>query len=420
MQKTATHLLRFTLGISAITIACMASADVKPGASLKATVIATSNNDGPSWLQGGLGRYNAGSEEDDNQELWGDIQLGYKGYLFNHIEYAAHVQLRASSDENSGKDVGFIELKARYIQPLNEQQRLLFTVGQFFLPSSMENTDPFWDSPYTLTYSSLNSWIGEEFRPLGIDIDFRHKFDDGSQWRLAATAFRGNDSMGAILAWRGFSYGRLLSTYDEVHPLPPLASLADDGSFNKQRDDGSKPFGSDLDGKTGYALRTSWLQPKAYEFKLTAVDNKGDQLLYKGEYAWATRFAIFGAKWWINEHWTLLGEYSAGNTAMGPADNADVSFRSAYVLGSYLSGNWRYSLRYDDFISEDNDNTVDDINADKGQSITAAFFWEPAGQHYKIGSEILQLNSERERILVNGLYLDDNSYQLSVMASLAF
>ena len=38
-------------------------------------------------------------------------------------------------------------------------------------------------------------------------------------------AFRNNDSMGALLAWRGWSVGNRLSVYDEVLPLPPLTTL---------------------------------------------------------------------------------------------------------------------------------------------------------------------------------------------------
>ena len=39
-----------------------------------------------------------------------------------------------------------------------------------FLPTSRENVDPLWQSPYTLTLSSLNTWIGEEVRLAGLDV----------------------------------------------------------------------------------------------------------------------------------------------------------------------------------------------------------------------------------------------------------
>ena len=39
--------------------------------------------------------------------------------------------------------------------------------GAFFPTISLENDDLGWTSPYTLTPSAINSWIGEELRTIG-------------------------------------------------------------------------------------------------------------------------------------------------------------------------------------------------------------------------------------------------------------
>ena len=43
--------------------------------------------------------------------------------------------------------------------------------GAFFPTISLENDDLGWTSPYTLTPSAINSWIGEELRTIGSEGD---------------------------------------------------------------------------------------------------------------------------------------------------------------------------------------------------------------------------------------------------------
>ena len=96
--------------------------------------------------------------------------------------------------------------------------------------------------------------------------------------------------MGALLAWRGWAIGNRLSTYSEVLPLPPLSSL--ETSFPLQRKDGTKPFGTDLDGRTGYSARVRYSDPQPANVIYTYLDNRGDRELHRGEYAWATKFHL--------------------------------------------------------------------------------------------------------------------------------
>jgi len=373
-----------------------------------------------SWTNGGLGRLYAGDDDSDRTNLSGEIQLGYRAFIGERFEVSGHIQGRDVSDSDYREHLGIVELKARYLLPVSEKDRFLFTAGQFFLPTSMENKSAFWDSPYTITYSSLNSWIGEEFRPIGLDIDYAHRFDSGLRWSVAGTAFQGNDSMGALLAWRGWSYNRHRSNYNETLPLGDLTSLDDGGSFYKQQDSGTKPFGRDLDHDVGYALRTTIQKPGKYQIKLTGVDNRGDQLLHRGEYSWNTHFVILGFEYQVNPNFIILSEYSTGNSLMGAEDNVDIDFQSGYLMGSYLHNNWRYSARYDNFKIEDQDNTLDDNNEDDGSSYTFATMYEPAGQSWTLGAEIMRIYNDRERFTTTGLFEDEDITQLSFVFHYSF
>jgi hypothetical protein len=51
----------------------------------------------------------------------------------------------------------------------------------YFPQPSRENVDPLWSSPYTITLSALNTWIGEEVRLTGLEAALVHRGDNGER-----------------------------------------------------------------------------------------------------------------------------------------------------------------------------------------------------------------------------------------------
>ncbi|GAA3918916.1 hypothetical protein [Litoribacillus peritrichatus] len=380
--------------------------------------VANYNDAAATWLDGGLGRFGVDSDDGDSVGLLGEVQLGYNYRLNDQFSIRTHLQVQETTEDSSARSVGVVELKARYVIAPEWDQKFTFTAGQFFLPISLENTNRFWESPYTINFSSLNSWIGEEFRPIGVDASYKKTFESGNQWSLATTIFGGNDSMGAILAWRGWSHGRHRSVFGDTLSLPELDSLNTGGPFEDQRDDGSKPFGRDLDDRPGYAIRTAW-QTEDYLFNLSWVDNLGDTELHHGEYAWRTKFAILGASWFVTDEFELLAEGTSGSTTMGAGPGVDVNFYSAYIMASYLVNELRYSARLEKFAAHDKD-AVDDENNDSGRSYTLAIMWEPEESNVSGGAELLYVDSKRIRMTSNGTFEDQESISISLLAKYAF
>ncbi|MBV9186894.1 MAG: hypothetical protein JO093_14860 [Acidobacteria bacterium] len=148
----------------------------------------------------------------------GVAQIGAEWAPASWIDLHAHGVARRDQSGAGGKRAGVVEA---YVDLHSEHFEV--RAGQFFLGTSRENVGPLWTSPYTVSFSPLNSWIGEEFRPVGVDLAWRPNF----YVTAGATAFRNNDSMGALLAWRGWSVGNRLSVYNEALPLPPLFFAAD-------------------------------------------------------------------------------------------------------------------------------------------------------------------------------------------------
>jgi hypothetical protein len=288
----------------------------------------------------------------------------------------------------------------------------------FFLPTSRENVGQLWSSPYTITFSAWNTWIGEEFRPIGGELEYRRTDADNHQLSIAAGAFQGNDTSGTLLAWRGWSLGSRLTTVGEVLPLPPLFSLTSPDSFGgKQRADGTKPFGRDLDGRTGWTGRVRWQMPRRFTIQLAAVDNRGDLRLYGNEYSWHTEFLVLGSDWQITDRSTIAAEVAKGKTAMGleisPHVKAD--FHSAYLLFSRQFGRNRISVRAETFQNDERDHSAAEDDSDRGNAFTMAWFFTPI-EHLRLGAELVSLRAQRPAALQSGFDPDTDGRMVTVEA----
>jgi len=342
----------------------------------------------PSWMRGGLGRFDTGGAAPDRGEsaAVGDLQLGLDWQPVQHIVLHAHGLTRAEPPENHGRRAGLV---SAYVEADFERGPNDFSLraGQFFLGTSRENTADLWSSPYTIKYSALNSWVASEVRPIGVNAEWR-LLTSNAVITTAITGFKGNDSMGAMLAWRGWTIGNRLTVYDEALPLPPLESLTT--TFRGQRRDGTVPFENDLDGRVGYAARIRYSIPERFNIQFTRLDNRGDRLLHRGEYAWDTNFNHIGAELHLRDT-TVLAEWMAGRTTMGPLlIGVDANFYAAYALASQHAGRSRFSARLDLFETSDNRPVLVDRYDEHGRAWTFAWLYDVRA-HWRTGAELTQV-----------------------------
>jgi hypothetical protein len=213
-------------------------------------------------------------------------------------------------------------------------------VGAFFMPVSMENRGIGWTDVYSITPSALNTWMGEEFRTIGAEVEGR--------WLGASSGYLGdiaiigavygwNEPAGVLLANRGFAMTDRPSTLFGSLGSPPMG------------------FYHQIDRDPGYYAGLSWRHHDRLEIRALHYDNRADPSAHTASelYAWRTRFNSAGARLEPDAHWTFIAQYLDGDTAVDSDDYGDIpflmNFRAAFALASFEWGPERLTARYDAF-----------------------------------------------------------------------
>ena len=371
-----------------------------------------------SWMEGGFGRLPGGDERGDWTGFGrGEAQLGLE--FDDHVSWRArlHAIARLEDSDVVGDALGLTEAWLAWHRALGNSDELRVQAGMFFYPSSQENIDPLWGSPYTLTYSAINSWMAEEFRPIGLDLGWRHFLASGDELSVGGTVFGGNDTLGTLIAWRGWTMHDRLSVLGERLALPEAFSFEPGQVFGQfQRPFRTTPLTRDLDGRPGYALRLKGERPGQFGAQLAWIDNRGDRALHGQEYAWLTRFWLAGAHWQASESLELMAEWTMGETIMGfrGAPWTKTEFRALYLMASLETGVGRWSLRHDRFHADDRlSNPAWGVFNDRGQAWTLAWIHQ-LGERARLGLELLWMDSERPLAAQSGRPADTGGRMLSV------
>ena len=289
------------------------------------------------------------------------VQLGIDWHLRPALSAHVHVLARDGQGDNRRSTIGipeaYLELN---LKPKNDRLRL--RGGAMFLPTSRENIDALWENPFTISSSALNSWLGEELRPIGVDATFFHRGLMGG-----ATIFRGNDTFGALPAARGW-------TLDDHWTLLGEWVSVDDEYFTS--------VSAETDHRLGWSARTGWSNER-FSVQATHLDNRSDGLDHGSLFNWNTRFDIVGADATVGD-WTFAAESGWGPTFLIVHTAKYVSdLRASYVLASRRLPAGRASLRVDDF----------DNGSSRQQAITLAWFWSPRGK-VRAGVEVTRLDGD--------------------------
>ncbi len=291
-------------------------------------------------------------------------------------------------------------------QPLSSNRwQSRFRFGSYFPATSVENTGKGWLSPWTISFSAINSWLAEEVRNNGIEYALR--FDSqlleiNYQWELSVAALMHNDVAGAALAWRGFRLTDRISVWNDELTLPPLPSREASAPFNEQADT-LTPF-RENDDKVGYQLQFVWRRDDTQlQFSRWQNNAKPTQLI-DGQYGWDTQFDQFTLKTFLFQDVFLGAQYLRGHTLMGMGNftSVDVDFDSHFVLLGWQGVRNQWAFRLDQFNVSDNDQTVNDNNAQDGDALTLSwrYNWSKA---FSTQIEWQRVDSDRPARVYAGL-----------------
>ncbi len=316
-------------------------------------------------------------------------------------------------DDKGGALAGVSEAYLLFRPYPREGYRLRIKAGAFYAPVSLENRASGWDSPYTISYSAIDSWLAVEVRTIGLEANLDwlgtrlgHAFDLG----VTAAAFGWNEGAGAVLAGTGFALtDRQTPLFGRVGQpgVPPL--------------DAVQPF-VQIDGRVGAYAGIEARYLDRVTLRLLRYDNRADPTVMDtlaGTIAWHTRFTSAGLRAEGASGWTGIVQWLQGETIIVPGGSTlEWPFNSVYGLVSRRIGRHTFSARYDHFNVDARG--TDGDGEQSGHAWTAAYACD-LSPHWRVALEWVQVRSDsyaRQDLLGASAYSTQNQAQLSLRYSL--
>lgn len=360
---------------------------------------------GKSFADGGWGKFRFNN---DNQASVVLNQLVLSNKITFTDTLSASVTLLGYQDDvnnEAGVSEAYIQYKGL---PTTSGYRFSGRAGILYPHISMNNFLIGWNSPYTVSYSTINSWIAEELRHLGAEVSVERlgKFHQ-SDWdiKLTASLLTHNDPTGALLAWHGWNIHNRQSLWHEKLQLPPFPALQDGGALQTQAW-ATDPF-KEIDDKVGYHIVTEWKSKKhRTQFNLGYYDNRADPFIEEqGQYAWHTKFVHGGLTYRVTREDTIIMQFMHGSTVMQNWWRKDIvnnQFSSATFMYSHSWGDTRLTGRAEVFNIEDNDLTPGDYNDESGSAFTLSLRYKFSKQWYAFVEGTLMDTKRFEREIRTG------------------
>ncbi|MES2900335.1 MAG: hypothetical protein V4723_11445 [Pseudomonadota bacterium] len=348
-----------------------------------------------SWSRAGLGKLRY---DRHNQGLRvGQAVLRLDGELSDTVSATA---IASADDQRSGV-IDLNEAWLRWNPVPRGPWKASVRAGAFFPHLSLENDGVGWTPTRSASTSAINSWVGEELRTVGIELNLTRRGRPlGSEHDFGFTAaiHKANDPTGTLLTWRGWSISDRITGLSEALLLPELPVYRPDGPIRRQ----SRTIHvfRELDGRLGYQAAAHYGYRGWLELSAMKYDNRADpRVFHDGQYGWRTRFQHLAAKVRQGE-WEWLFQGMRGDTYMGRRA-AGVDMQAWYLMGSRRMGAHRVSLRYDHFSAVDNDVIPADPNGERGRAVALAWTWQHSPA-WSVLAEALVVDSVREARALGG------------------
>jgi len=349
---------------------------------------AASVPDETSWLDGGLGKTRFG-RDDDAVSGGGAVTAAFQ------VTPSLLATATAQYQPELRHSIDMLEAYVRYRPVSITPWRWSVKAGAFFPPISLEHDGIGWSTTRTLTPSAVNSWVGEELRTFGAEVQVEHRGRHGTFDARAAMFFK-NDPAGELLASRGWAMGDIAVGIDGSLRQPDVHAPAARAPVPVR----FRPF-VEMDDKPGFYAALGWQPSSQRRFTALYYDNHAEldqSVRYAGRNvrAWRTYFWSLGAEQHFGE-WALLGQAMRGSTIFEPVPGRparNTGFNAGYLMLARGHGAWRPALRIDLFQARQR--PAAQPLSEHGNAVTLALNWRPQ-ERIRVTGEVLRINSSRNQ-----------------------
>jgi hypothetical protein len=303
-----------------------------------------------SWVDGGFGklRSSGGGGEVRVRPQLGNVNLIWQPQMTWSLSAVVVGTLQGGDRTEAGLSEAYLSFK-----PMRGQKVALSArAGLMWPPVSLEHEGADWHVKDSITPSAINSWIGEEVRPVALEGTLAA---DLGQHKLRATAavFAANDTAGTLLAFRGWALHDRVTLAFRRQPLPPFEE--EDQGYQPEFTHPLLDVAEGFADRPGYYAKLSWQPPIPVRFELFRYDNRADPEAINAEveWGWRTAFDHAGAVADLGGGAVLKVQAIRGRTQMGFVWGdrrwIDARFRSAFVLLAKPFGKFGLAARVEAF-----------------------------------------------------------------------
>lgn len=301
-----------------------------------------------SWFRGGYGKLRSGSNGDLRVEpQLGNISVVWKPEFTWSLAAVVVGSLQGGQRTDAGLSQAYLTFRPMRSNKIAFSAR----AGLMWPPVSLEHEGADWHVKESITPSAINSWIGEEVRPLAMEATAAAALGE-HKLRATGALMAANDTAGTLLTFRGWALHDRTTLAFRREPLPPLGDLAGyQAPFTHPLLDVHKGFAH----RPGYYAKLSWQPPVPLRIELFRYDNRAnpEDVNADVEWGWHTSFDHVGVIADLGSGAELKAQAISGRTRMGYAAPLhrwiDERFRSAFVMASRPFGKVTIAGRVDAF-----------------------------------------------------------------------
>jgi hypothetical protein len=301
-----------------------------------------------SWADGGFGKLRSGSDGDFQvQPQLGNVSVVWKPQLTWSLGAIVVGSLQGGQRTQAGLSQAYLTFRPMRSDKLALSGR----AGLMWPPVSLEHAGADWHVKDSITPSAINSWIGEEVRPVAVEASVSGSL--GSNKLRATVALIGaNDTAGTLLTFRGWALHDRTTLAFGRQPLPPLGELT---GYQAPYTHPLIDLHSGFAHRPGYYAKLAWQPPLPVRIELFRYDNRANPEDVNGdhEWGWHTRFEQLAMDAELGGGAELKAQALEGRTQMGyPMRNrrwVDMRFRSAFVMATRPLGKFGLAVRGEAF-----------------------------------------------------------------------